>query len=127
MALVLPNNSFSTSAPIAQTGGDLSKVTPGRKLPSRISIRLTLKKDGVVPMTGTSRSKPPKDAGVSPMIIGAMFLMVSICSRLMASSMVRSLGAMPAKSAGPPPPDVSFLPGRTIIKLVPKSLNSPVM
>ena len=112
---------------MAQTGGDLSKVTPGKKSPSRISHRLTLKNSGVVPITGTLRSKPPKDAGISPRTMGAMALMVSICIKLTASSTVRSRGAMPAKSAGPPPPDVSFLPGITITKLVPKSLNSLVM
>jgi putative ABC transport system permease protein len=37
------------------------------------------------------------------------------------------VGETPAKSAGVPPPVVSFFPGRTISRLVPISLNSPVM
>ena len=41
--------------------------------------------------------------------------------------MVNGLGESPAKPAGEPPPEVSFRPGMTINRLVPRLLNSPVM
>ena len=127
IALFLPKSSDSTSLPITQTGGDRSRVTPGKKLPLSISHFLTAKKEGVVPMIGTDLSKPLNCAGVSPTTIGAILFIASICLKLIASSTVKSLGATPAKSAGEPPPVVSFFPGITISRLVPMSLNSPVM
>ena len=57
-ALFLPKSSDSTSLPITHTGGDRSRVTPGKKLPLSISHFLTAKKEGVVPIMGTDRSKP---------------------------------------------------------------------
>ena len=86
-----------------------------------------IKNSGVVPMIGAALSNPSYCAGASPITRGAIRLILSILDKLCASSMVSGLGESPAKAAGEPPPEVSFRPGMTINRLVPRLLNSPVI
>ena len=53
-----PKSSALISLPIAQTGGEYLKVTPGKKLPDSISHPRMLENTGVVPIIDADRSKP---------------------------------------------------------------------
>ncbi len=122
-ALLVPNSSSRTLAPMTASAAPRRQSPLDRNRPWAMARLRTCGNSAVVPATITSRSLPPKLISEVPTASGATRVTALARVSAWASSMVRSRVVLVMALPGLKPP-VWLRPGKTMTRLLPSDENS---